>query len=198
MNDIPQRLGGPAESRVDRAIDRAVRQMMQVGTRPGFRGRVFARLDPEPRPSSSMFFRFAVAAGAMAVLVFAVLMVRHGGSTDDVERVPSVADGRAAQPQPAPGPLVTTRATPPARTRRDGHQSAHRVTREPIPMPRVTNVFGEPNAAAAAASVDADTVWAAPERQEEHPGAPPPLVIPAVEPPAPIVVAPLNRRGPGL
>ncbi len=203
MSDIPRRLGGPAESRFDRAIDRAVREMMHVDPRPGFRGRVFARLDPEPVRSSSMFFRIAAGAGALAVLVLAMMVVRHyGTATVDVERVPSVADQRAAQePQPAPPPVVTTpAAAPPVHMHRGGSRPGRRMTREMIPMPRVTNVFGSRRSAVGAASVDADAVWPTPtpEPHEDRPGTVAPLRIPGVEPPAPIVVAPLNPRGPGL
>jgi hypothetical protein len=66
-------------------------------------------------------------------------------------------------------------------------------------MPHVTNVFGNRPGTVAAATVDADALWpaAAPQRHEEVAGELPPLVIPRVEPPAPIVIAPLNPRGPG-
>jgi hypothetical protein len=66
-------------------------------------------------------------------------------------------------------------------------------------MPRVANVFGGRNAGVAATSVDVDAVWPAPggESREDRPGLLPPLVIPAVEPPAPIAIGPLNPRGPG-
>jgi len=58
MTDTPRRLGIASETRLDRAIDRAVRDMMHVDPRPGFRRRVLARLDPEP--VQSMFSRVAV------------------------------------------------------------------------------------------------------------------------------------------
>ena len=70
MTDIPRRLGGPSHSRLDHAIDRAVRDMMHVDPRPGFRRRVLAHLGPEP-VHSSVRSRFVFAAAALAVLVLA-------------------------------------------------------------------------------------------------------------------------------
>jgi hypothetical protein len=191
MTDIPRRLD-PLESRLDRAIDRAVRDMMDVDPRPGFRRRVLANLDREPL-RSSMFFRVALVGAALAVLILAVMVI----VPDRRSALPHTVAQRAAPPaltapQP-PAPSSTSVQTPRAPKRTTG------VTRERIPMPRVTNVFGERRDAAAATSVEADTVWPAPAPQahEDSPSAPPPLVIPALEAPAPIVIAPLNPRGPG-
>ena len=67
-------------------------------------------------------------------------------------------------------------------------------------MPRVRNVFGDGRNAAGATSTDAaDTVWPASTEavHPEPPSGPTPLVIPALEAPAPIVIAPLTPREPG-
>jgi hypothetical protein len=188
MTDIPRRLG-PLESRLDRAIDRAVRDMMDVNPRPGFRRRVLANLAREPL-RSSMFFRVALVGAALAVLVLAVMVI----VPDRRSELPHTVAQREAPPAPQPpAPSSTSVQTARASKRTTG------MTRERIPMPRVTNVFGERRDAAAATSVEADTVWPAPAPQahEDSPNAPPPLVIPALEAPAPIVIAPLNPRGPG-
>ncbi len=66
-------------------------------------------------------------------------------------------------------------------------------------MPRVRNVFAAGKNAVAAASVDADTVWPAlaPDTHEDRQIGLAPLVIPALQPPPPIVIPPINPRGPG-
>jgi hypothetical protein len=200
MSDIPRRLGVAAESRLDRAIDRAVREMMHVDPRPGFRGRVFAQLDPEP-VQSSMFLRVTLTAGALAIVLVATIITVWYHETPPAPAVaqqePSIKFPDVIIPG---GPVAQPPSTGQRHVRRppDPGSRPGRITSEPIRIPHVANVFAEPNAAVAAASVDADTVWAAPERQEEHPGALPPLVVPAVEPPAPIVIGPLIPRGPGL
>jgi len=199
MSDFPRRLA--SESRLDRAIERAVRDMIQIDPRPGFRRRVLTRLDPEPVRSSA-FLRIAVVAGALAILILAVLVV----VPDRGSRTPagSVADTTAVAqkpPQTAAGkPAVTeTNSTPVPQGPRRGEQLGRRLTTEQIPTAPVANLFGDRNNAAAAASVDADTVWAtpAPETQEDRTVMPPPLVIAPLEPPPPIVIPVLNPRGPG-
>ena len=192
MTDIPRSLGGPSDSRLDRAIDRAVRNMMHVDTRPGFRRRVLTHLGPE-RVGSSMLPRVVFAAAALAVLILAVMVILPGRRS---EVPPTVAQREAAPVQTAPQPPapVTTSVQPPR-----AHTQTSGVTKERIAMPRVTNVFGDRKNAAAATSIEADTVWPASPAttHPEPPSGPPPLVIPALEVPAPIVIAPLNPRGPG-
>jgi hypothetical protein len=189
MTDIPRRLGGPSESRLDAAIDRAVRDMMHVDPRPGFRRRVLARLDPE-RVRSSAFSRVALTGTALAILILAVMVI----VSDRRSELPPTLVQREASPAPTvPQPATPARQTPPAR------QRVPSLTRERIPMPRVTNVFGNGRSGVAAAAVDADAVWTAPAPplREELPGELAPLVIPPIEPPAPLVIPPLNPRGPG-
>lgn len=205
MNDNSQRIGGPSGSRLDRAIDRAVRDMMHVDPRPGFRHRVFARLEPASA-RSVVFPRFAMVFGALAVVLLAMVVVirdrRPDAGVDSVQHgaapVQTVAGGAVTSPTPtvtAPAPATSSHV------RRSGDRPTRRVTREAIPMPRVTNVFGTRTTGAAAAAVpDMDAVWPAtlPDSRDEHASPIAPLVIPPVEAPAPIVIAPLNRRGPGL
>ena len=201
MSDVPRRFGGAADSRLDRAIDRAVRDMVQVDPRPGFRSRVLAHLDREPA-RSPMFMRFALAAGALAVLLLAVMVMMP----DRRSELPPSAPPREAPPltttpraATSPGPPVAAANMAPPKAATRIRQAARRGVREPIPMPRVANVFGSRNAGVAATSADADAVWPAPggESREDRPGLLPSLVIPVVEPPAPIAIAPLNPRGPG-
>ena len=200
MSDVPRRFGGAADSRLDRAIDRAVRDMVQVDPRPGFRTRVLAHLDREPA-GSPMFMRFALTAGALVVLLLAVIVVMPGRRPE----LPPSAPPRDAPPlttalpaATSPGPAVAASNTAPPKAAPRVRQGARRAVREPIPMPHVANVFGGRNTVAAT-SVDVDAVWLAPggESREDRPDLVPPLVIPGVEPPAPIAIAPLNPRRPG-
>ena len=199
MNNMPS--SGTSSSRLDRAIDRAVHDMMQIDPSPGFRRRVLARLDPEP-VRSSIVWRFVVVSGALVMLVLIVMLVAPNRRTE----LPTTADRQAAAaPQPStastlPKPELNTDAP-----RREVQPSVRvqpgrrRLTSEPIQMPHVANVFGNRNATAGAASVDADALWPpAANVPEEHDGGLSPLVIPALEPPAPIVIPPLTPRGPGL
>jgi hypothetical protein len=192
MTDIPRRLGGPFESRLDRAIDRAVHDMMHVDPRPGFRRRVLAHLGSEPVHSSALL-RVGLGAAALAVLVLAVMVFvpdRRSGLPHAVAEHETAPTQVSLQPA---APATTAGQAPRGQKRTPG------VTTERIPMPRVTNVFGERRNAAAATSIDTDTVWpASPAVMHEDPAAgPPPLVIPPLDAPAPIVIAPLNPRGPG-
>ena len=192
MTDIPRRLGGPSESRLDRAIDRAVRDMIHLDTRPGFRRRVLAHLDPGP-VTSAMLSRVVFAAAALAVLILAIMVMVPGRRS---EGPPAVAQRESAPVQTAPqAPAPVT--TPVQRPHR--HPQTSGVTRERIPMPRVSNVFGDRKHGAAATSIESDSVWPASPAatHTEPPGAPPPLVIPPLQIPAPIVIAPLTPRGPG-
>jgi len=192
MTDIPRRLGGPSPSRLDHAIDRAVRDMMHVDPRPGFRRRVLAHLGPEPT-HSSVRSRFVFAAAALAVLVLAVMVVvsnRHS----DAPRAVAQREASPAQDAPRPAaPATTAVQAAPLRKPTPGG------TTEPIRMPRVANVFGDRKRAAAATSIETDTVWpvSPAATHPDPPSGPAPLVIPPLDGPAPIVIAPLNPRGPG-
>jgi hypothetical protein len=201
MSDGPHRLA--AQSRIDRAIDRAVRDIMQVDPGPGFRRRVLERLDPEP-VRSSMFFRIALATGTVALLVLAVMIVLpnrrsslpDGISSTTTPPVPAGPHTAAPAQQPVHDTDLATPQQPAPRDRR----ATPRLSGRPTAMPRIANVFGDRDSAVAAASVAADTVWPAPapETDEERSEGLPPLVIPSVQPPAPIVIPPINARGPGL
>ena len=104
---------------LDKAIDRAVREMLDVEPRADLRARVVARID-EPRSSFQLAVpslqRFALVVGAAAVLVLVLVLVRRAEPPSQppatagvqVPEKPPVVIG----PQPPVGvPAVQTLAT---------------------------------------------------------------------------------------
>ena len=187
---------GRHDSPLDRAIDRAVREMVQVDPPPGLRRRVLSRLDADTRPAARITVRYAWAAAAFVVVLAAVMFTR-GRPDAPVAAVP-VASQAAVVPAPAPEvrpvapqpPAAAPRATP------------RRATREAIPMPRVSNVFGPRSRGVTAASDSgAEAIRTPPASSaSEQPGAVPPLVSPPltaapIETPA-IVIPPLTTAAP--
>jgi hypothetical protein len=178
-------LGGPAEGAVDRAIDRAVRQIMSAEPPPGLRRRVMARLEaPAPRPS--LVPRVALAAAALAAVVLAVILLRPSPpAVLDTVRTDAEPATRTVTAPPAPAAEIR----PPARAAVDA-PPRRTLTREAIPMPRIANVFGAraARAEAAAAAVD-DVVFSQEDtvpRAADLPGMPPPITV------SRIAIAPLE------
>jgi hypothetical protein len=189
---------GIAASPIDRAIDRAVRKMMQVDPPPGLRRRVMARIE-QPQRRSFFVPAFAVAAAGVAVLVLGVIATLN----DRADRVPAAAPTTAAvEKAPAvenriveavPDPVPVPRAQRVRSQRRTGFR------REPIPMAPVADIFGTPaNSVVATSDPAADAVWTAPAvpSLDEIIAAPLPLIVrPVGVPPIetlPIVIAPLG------
>jgi hypothetical protein len=86
---------------IDRAIDEAVRELLDVEPPAGFRSRVLRRIEARSLPpeggSYKRFLWAALPMAAAAILILAVLLPRHGG-----------------QPQQTPPPATTTvRVEPP-------------------------------------------------------------------------------------
>jgi hypothetical protein len=188
---------GRHDSPLDRAIDRAVREMVQVDPPPGLRRRVLARLEGGARPSSRISVRYAWAAAAFMILIAAVMFTRDRSTgpltIESASQTAAVTAPAAANRPPAvvPPPRSTT-----------PRAAASRTTREDIPMPRVTNVFGSQSPGVAAASDNGvEAVWTPPaSNAPEHPDAVPPLLIPPliaapIETPA-IVIPPLATAAP--
>ena len=197
MSDIP--LGTP-ESRLDRAIDRAVRDMMHADPRPGFRRRVLARLE-RGSTRGSMFSPIAIPVAALALLFLVVVVTRWNGHTPTASVTQQEARSTRFPDIDLPSPRLepaNPRTQPAARTPYRA-PDRRRLSSEPIRMPRVRNVFAAEKNTVAATSVDADTVWPAPapDTHDDRQIGLPPLVIPALQPPAPIVIPPINPRGPG-
>src|SRR5262245_61157193 len=108
MNDGRPKLGAVGDDRIDRAIDRAVRAMIQIDPPAGLRRRVLSRLDAPLR--APFLPRFAFAAAALAVLVIAIMVIRRGGPGDTTGTPASIRAGTPASvPHAVPSP-PTTRA----------------------------------------------------------------------------------------
>jgi hypothetical protein len=134
------------DARLDRAIDRAVREMMQIDPAPGLRRRVLSRLNApiEHRPPPLM--RYAFAALALAVFVLSVTLMRDRVEPPTPPKAPPIV----ATGVPPVGPPMVPAINEP-QPRRAGTTSAP-ITREGIPMPRVTNVFGNRRSEVSAAT----------------------------------------------
>ena len=123
------------ERDIDAAIDRAVREIMSVEPRPGFRRRVLERLTDAP-PARWSWARVTVGmAAAAATLVGAVWL-----STPDRSPAPAAPTFARQQPAdvvlPAPSPSPTTQPRQLAVNKPVSSGNAHRtVFRKPIAQP---------------------------------------------------------------
>jgi hypothetical protein len=153
---------GSRPSVLDAAIDRAVRQMVQIDPPSGLRRRVLARLTVPAAPNPARL-RYVAAFATLGMLVLAVgLLVRDNAPAvspgvrpvelreaekqqTDGTKTPELSYQRPAVPDAA---ARAPRPTPPARARRAPHA-------EVIPMPEITNVFGPPANTVTGASVSA-------------------------------------------
>lgn len=193
--------GDRRDTPLDRAIDRAVREMMQVDPALGLRRRVLSRLESTPQRGTHVA-RYAWGTGILAMIVVVLMMLVRDRPTEPLPAGPNTAQVSAV---PAPLPRgtadlpIATPAPTPAAPRRG---ASPRVTREAIRMPKVENVFGAPSAAvSAAAAISSEPVRPASEPATENMGvgvaplvivplAPAPLEMPA------IVIQPLETAAP--
>ncbi len=123
------------DTRLDDAIDRAVREMMSVDPRPGLSRRVLARLD-EPRTPWLTVPRRAAAAALVAVIVVAIVLVTRTpapvSQQVSVTRTPaSPAPQTEMHVPPTPADSTARVATHAPRARRTVRQP--RATAEDIP-----------------------------------------------------------------
>jgi hypothetical protein len=177
---------GSLDSVVERAIDRAVRRIMDVDPPAEFRRRVMSRLASRS-PRVSFLPRFAVAAAALAAVVLAVFLLRPEPAPVS-QPTQQAAATPPAVPVTTPAPSRPTSAEPQASVA----QAPRRVvTDTPIRMPRISNVFGARDARVVAAAAEIEDV-VFPKlpgdvtRDESLPGMPPPIEIPR------ITIAPLQ------
>jgi hypothetical protein len=174
--------------RLDDAIDRAVRGMMQIDPRPGLRHRVAGQLHAPARRVAWILPTFAAAA-LCAIVVVAIVLLRSPITRPVLEPqvavaqpgVPTAPPARATEPRvvaAAPGPPPAP--TPRRRSQPDG-------------------IFGTQHGRISAASLRAETpAVAAPVLESSEPavdpGGLPPFAAIAVRPieMTPIAIAPLS------
>src|SRR3954470_23398759 len=163
------------EARMARAIDRAVREMVQIDPPPGLRRRVLSRLDESTVRRAYLSPRYGFAVLAIVILAVSFTVMRD----------------RVEPPVPPKPPVFATMAPAPA-IRLEGYipgQSSRPITREPIRMPRVTNVFGNRRGEVSAATT---------ETARRVIAAPPLTIVPLSARPiviAPLVLPPLSNGG---
>jgi hypothetical protein len=147
MNNENSPFGSRSESPLDRAIDRAVRQMMEVDPPADLRRRVLARLGAPAPGRWALFPRYAAAAAAAAALVLAVVFVpRPSKAPTVVEEAPAVvaapATPVAAEPPAAKPAVALPDAGAAQKATAPGGARPSTPHREPIAMPQITNLFG--------------------------------------------------------
>lgn len=178
------------ETRLDAAIDSAVRQMMAVDPRAGFRQRVLARLD-RPAPVVAWWPRFALAGAALAAIVLAVVLLRPAPPANEVQMVETQPPAAPVTTPASVAPDPDVEAPAPVGPTLTARTPAPKVEKLPD-APRVDNVFGTPpdGRVAAANAVDPP---AAPPVEDAGAALPPlaPIEIPAIEVP-PIEIKPLT------
>ncbi len=169
------------EARLDRAIDRAVREMMQVDPPSGFRRRVVARLNDPGQRRAPLLPRFAFAAVALVVVLLSVTQLWYRGDAPTPPKPPDMAKKAIDLPAMAPPTNDVEFDAPPIPDKQ--------ITKERIRMPRVANVFGNRPGEVSAATIDGG-------KQEVV--VPPLAIVPLSARPiviAPLVVPPPSKGG---
>ena len=170
--------------RLDHAIDRAVRDMMQVDPAPGIRHRVLGRLE-RPHARRPLLLPLAIAA-ALAVVILSVALLRPAAPTPEpryqVVSGPPAA-GVAHEPVASAAPALPTNRTASAPERPRPAPSDRRPSRT---LPRPSAIFPDTPGRVRAANVSP----ASPAASAEAPGAAP-LPEP-LTPIAPITIAPMT------
>lgn len=158
MSETTNRRPGPHQTRIDEAIDRAVRDIMHREPPPGLRRRVLARLEePEPR---RFVPRLAFALAAAIVVIGATMTVMR--TTSAPQPAPAAAPAtvaaespRVPPPQAAPPPAIASPlASVPIR-----RQAAATRPRRPQPVTdaaELTRIFGPRQGRVAAAGLPDD------------------------------------------
>jgi hypothetical protein len=135
------------EARLDRAIDRAVREIMQIDPPPGLRRRVLAQLKQRHERPRHLLLQFAVAMTVIALGLVSGTRMWYREELPAPPLAPVVAIG-------APATAVAIEAVIQQTTVRDRSATPGQLTRERIAMPRITNVFGNYPRQMSAATVD--------------------------------------------
>jgi len=148
------------DARIDRAIDRAVREMMQVDPAPGLRRRVLSRINAPVEPRAFPALRYGFAA-ALVVVVLSVTLIPGHVEPPTPPNAPSPIVVTGVTPVDLEAVLSTSTVTGPSVSI---PTKSARISREPIPMPRITNVFSPQRSGVSAATVrDPGAIRIAPE-----------------------------------
>jgi hypothetical protein len=143
--------------RLDRAIDRAVRELMQIDPAPGMRRRVLSRINAPVERHAIPAVRYAFAAAALVVLVVSISLIPGQVEPPTPPTAPSMIVSAGAPPIDLEAVLATATVTVPP-------VSIPGISKEPIPMPRTTNVFGPRRDGVSATTVrDPAVIRVAPE-----------------------------------
>ena len=161
MSDNQPDFDGSRPSVLDDAIDRAVRQMVQVDPPSGLRRRVLSRLTVPAAPRRARM-GYMAAAATLGMLVLAVGLLVRGKTPVSTEVSPAPAQEAAKQladkAKTADRP-DQRRRVPDAEARASRPAAPARARRAPhadvIPMPEITNVFGPPANTVTGASLSA-------------------------------------------
>jgi hypothetical protein len=191
-----------SERQIDKAIDDAVRDLMNVDADPAFRARVVERLR-QPKSHGPFWRQFAVAAAAVVVVAIGVALMRQveePGVEDQPAPVASTAAPQPALEPRADSPAPPAASRPPRRPaiRPGASQPTHAISRGAL----VATVADEPPADLVIAS-NTDDVTPLPAIQPIEVAALPsipaistaPIVVEPVTPLSELGVAPLAPRG---
>jgi len=132
-----------SDARLDRAIDRAVREMMQVDPAAGLRRRVLSRINAPVERRARPVMRYALAAAALVVVGLSITLIPGYVEPPAPPKAPPMVFAGGAPPIVLPdfGAVVAVVV-----------ESGGLVS-IPIPMPRITNVFGAQPSGVSAATV---------------------------------------------
>jgi hypothetical protein len=176
-----------SEQHLDSAIDRAVREMMNVDTDPAFRARVLARLD-DPAPHRVSWMSLAAIATGAAAVVLAFFLLWTPASREPVQTVAEVEPPPAAAPAVSQPQSPASASLPPPQA--SERPTSRRTIRAPRPSTNVTQSLAR-GAVIAAAVADDDPDAPIDAQHQIDPIAIAPLDRTPIAPPA-IVVAPLT------
>lgn len=139
------------DARLDRAIDRAVRELMQIDPAPGLRRRVLSRLNAPVERRALPVMRYAFAAtAAIVVTVVTLTLMPSQVEPPTPPKAPSPIVASGPPPIDLEAVLSTPTVTGPSVAI---PTNSARVSKESIPMPRITNVFGGQRSGVSAAAV---------------------------------------------
>lgn len=173
-------------TRIDDAIDRAVRDLVRRDPPAGFRRRVLSRLDSPAAPRTFLWPGLATAAAALAVVTMMVLGRDEPGG-------PTPAPQQTAVGEPAPSPAVVPATPSQGHTAERGAPPRLRRTSEEEPVRMAT--FGPRDGRVSAASLEEPPPPAArlDEAAAEHASLapPPPIAVGRIEPPPPLAIPPI-------